>query len=162
MNRITMMVLVLLATVAADVRAQRHELSLEANPIHGTLGYGWVRSSTMTIGVEAGFGFPQLDRTLAPSDETFLDFTHVGVFMRARPSASIAVDTRVQLGIAELRGCSGCLPGIFTGASAGVFWGGRHVKVGPRLTAGVIAEHAEPVTFVVNLTPIALLFTYAW
>jgi hypothetical protein len=162
MNRTMLMLLVLLAAAAADVSAQRRELSLEANPIHGTLGYGWVRSPTLTIGVQAGFGFPQFDRTLMPDDESFLDITHIGVFMRARPARSIALDGRIQLGLAELRGCSGCFPGIFTGASAGVFWGGRHVKVGPRITTGVIAEHGESTEFVVNLTPVALLFTYSW
>lgn len=162
MNRILLLVLVLLTAAAADVRAQSRELSLEANPFHGTLGYGWVRSPTLTAGVQVGFGFPQFDRTLAPDGGSFMDIGHVGVFVRARPTNSIALDGRIQLGIAELEGCSGCFPGLFTGASAGVFWGGRNVKVGPRITAGMINEHGDPAEFVLNLTPVALLFTYAW
>lgn len=162
MNRTALLVLVLLGTVAGDVRAQAREMSLEANPIHGTLGYGWVRSSGLTAGLQVGFGFPQLDRTLAPADESFLDITHLGVFLRGNPARSITLDGRIQVGLAELRGCSGCLPGVFTGASAGVFWGWRHVKVGPRITAGVINEHGDPAEFVANLTPVALLFTYDW
>ena len=160
MNRMALLVLVILGTAAADVRAQDREISLEANPFHGTLGYGWVKSPALTAGVQFGFGFPQIDRTLVPDDESFQDIMHVGVFVRGRPTSSIALDGRIQFGFAELRGCSGCLPGLFTGASAGVFWGGRRVKIGSRITAGVINEHIGPAAIVVNFTPVALLLTH--
>ena len=158
MNRIAMLVLVLLATAAADGRAQGRELSLEANPIAGTLGYGWARSPDLTIGLSFGFGFPQFDRTLAPSDESFLDIAHVGAFIRSKPARSITLDGRLQVGVAELDGCSGCFPGVFTGASGGVFWGWRRVKIGPRIAAGVMRERGAT-DFVINLTPVSLLLT---
>lgn len=162
MTRIATLLLALLALPAAEARAQRRQLSLEANPFHATVGYGWATAPARVVGLEAGFGFPQLDRTLEPADESFLDILHLGVFVRSQPSPSLALDGRAQFGLAELRGCSGCFFGVFSAVSGAVFWGGRHLKVGPRLTAGVIRESAEPAAFVLNLTPVAVLATYSW
>jgi hypothetical protein len=150
----------LLAISAADAAAQRRQLSLEANPFHGTLGYGWAVGPDRFAGLEVAFGFPQFDQTLDPADESLIDFVHVGAFLRTHPARSVALDARAKLGLAELRGCSGCLPGVFAALSGAAFFGGRHVKVGPRLTAGVIKESRDPTTFVLNLTPLAVLLTW--
>ena len=160
--RISTLLLVLLAISAGAVRAQGRQLSLELNPVHATLGYGWATAPDRYFGLEVGFGFPELDRTLEPADESLVDFLHVGAFVRAQPTGSVALDGRVQVGLAELRGCSGCLPGAFTAVSGGAFFGGRYAKVGPRLTAGVIKEQGDPAEFVLNLTPVAALLTYSW
>jgi hypothetical protein len=144
---------------ASALLGQGRQLSLEANPVQGTLGYGWPTASSRVIGVEVGFGFPQLDRTLAPDEESLIDFLHLGVFVRTEPARRWTIDGRWQIGLAELRGCSGCLPGLFTALSTGVFVGGRHAKVGARLTGGIIKEAGDPATFVLNLTPLAALFT---
>ena len=162
MTRIWMLVLALLVFTTADLAAQRRQIFLEFNPVHGTIGYGWAVSPTRFAGVEVGFGFPQLDRTLVPSDDDFLDIAHVGAFLRANPSDAVTLDGRVQLGLAELEGCSGGLPGVFTGVSGGAFFGGRRFKVGPRLTVGAMKESGDPAELVVNLTPVAALFTYSW
>lgn len=153
--------LALLALLPASARAQR-QLSLEANPFHGTIGYGWTTSPGWLLGVEVGIGFPQIDLTLAPAGGSFLDFAHIGLFARSRPAGPLAFDGRFQLGLAELDGCSGCVPGAFAALSGGAFIGGRNVKVGPRLTAGFIKDNRDPATFVLNLTPVAVLFTYTW
>jgi hypothetical protein len=162
MIRASTFLLALLVLTGADLSAQRRQLSLELNPVHGTLGYGWNVAPTRLVGVEVGFGFPQLDRTLAPADESFIDFLHVGGFVRSNPTKSVALDGHVQFGLAELRGCSGCLPGVFTAVSGAAFFGSRHLKVGPRLTAGVIKEDGNPSSFVLNLTPVAVLLSYTW
>lgn len=162
MTRLWTLLLPLLLLTTADLAAQRRQVFLEFNPVHGTIGYGWALSPTRFAGVEVGFGFPQLDRTLVPSDESFLDIAHVGAFLRVNPSSSVTLDGRFQLGLAELEGCSGCLPGVFTGVSGGAFFGGDRFKVGPRLTAGAMKESGDPAEFVLNLTPVAALFTYSW
>src|SRR5690606_23376777 len=59
---------------AGGAHAQRRLVSIEANPIAGTVAYGWARSPTTFYGIELGFGFPQVDRTLAPDSGSFLDF----------------------------------------------------------------------------------------
>jgi len=162
MTRVSTLLLALLALSSADLDAQRRQLSLELNPVHGTLGYGWTVAPTRFVGVEVGFGFPQLDRTLVPASESLLDVLHLGVFVRSDPTKSVAFDSRVQVGLAELRGCSGCLPGVFTAVSGAAFLGGRYLKAGPRLTAGLIKENDDPASFVLNLTPVEILLTYAW
>jgi hypothetical protein len=156
------LLLLLVLLLPATVHAQRRQVSLEANPVHGTLGYGWARSPSTFIGVEVGFGFPQLDRTLAPEgDDSFMDMLHLGVFVRTNPTQRLTFDARAQAGLAELRGCSGCFPGVFLGTSGAVFWGGRRVKVGPRIKVGMINEQqGNPV--IVSLTPIAVHFNYTW
>lgn len=162
MTRASTFLLALLVLASADLGAQRRQLSLELNPVHGTLGYGWTVAPTRFVGVELGFGFPQLDRTLAPADESLMDVLHVGAFVRSNPAKSVTFDGHAQVGLAELRGCSGCLPGVFTAVSGAAFFGGKHLKAGPRLTAGVINEHGDPAAFVLNLTPLAVLLSYTW
>src|SRR5690606_7352808 len=74
----------------------------------------------------------------------------------------VAFDTRLQLGLAELNGCSGCLPGAFGGVPGGICVGGRRIKVGPRITTGAIREGSNPSDLVLNRTPVAVLFTHTW
>lgn len=160
--RVITVLLLFVLVGAGGAHAQRRLVSIEANPIAGTVAYGWARSPTTFYGIELGFGFPQVDRTLAPDSGSFLDFAHVGVFLRMHASDHVAFDTRLQLGLAELNGCSGCLPGAFGGVSGAIFVGGRRFKVGPRITAGAIREGSNPSEFVLNLTPVAVLFTHTW
>jgi hypothetical protein len=153
---------ILIGVLAAlPVQAQRPQFSLEANPFHGTVGIGWTTASGNVVGVDAGFGFAQLDHTLVPSDEDLEDFLHLGVFMRSPASNPFLFDARIQIGLAELRGCSGCLPGFMAATSGGVFWGSRRVKVGTRVLAGAQKDSKNsPAVFVLQLTPIALLLTF--
>ena len=162
MTRVSTLLLALLALAGSDLCAQRRQLSLEVNPVHGTLGYGWTVAPTRFVGVELGFGFPQLDRTLTPADGSLMDVLHVGAFVRSTAAKSVTLDGRVQAGFAELRGCSGCLPGGFTAVSGAAFFGGRYLKAGPRLTAGVIKENDDPASFVLNLRPVEVLLSYTW
>jgi hypothetical protein len=162
MIRIAAVLVLLLTLSAPGAGAQRRQLSLELHPIHATLGVGWATAPERTIGFEAGFGFAQLDRTLVPSEETLLDFLHLGLFLRTQPTRMLSLDARVQSGLAELRGCSGCFPGVLTALSGGLFLGGRNVKLGSRLSAGVIKEAGVPSTFVLNLRPVAVLLTHRW
>ena len=162
MTRFTSLLVLALVCPLGNLGAQRRQISLEINPVHATLGLGWATARDNVVGVELGFGFPQLDRTLVPDDEDLIDFAHVGAFVRSNRSRMVTFDGRAQIGLAELRGCSGCLPGLLGAVSGGVFVGGKVAKVGARLTSGIIKERNEPSTFVLNLTPIAGLFTFAW
>jgi hypothetical protein len=154
----------ILAAGPVAAYAQARQLSLEANPIHGTAGYSRERSPGVYVGLEVGFGFPQLDRTLHPSsgDLELLDIMHIGAFVRREPSRSVALDARIQVGLGELDGCSDCFLGLLTGVSGGAFWGGKNVKVGTRIMGGTIKEFNHPVAWVVRWTPVAGLITYRW
>jgi hypothetical protein len=66
MVRRTHIALVALAVPATGAEAQRRQISLEATPVHGALAYGWV-SPQRVVGLELGFGFPQIDSTLVPA-----------------------------------------------------------------------------------------------
>ncbi len=85
MIRASTILLAALVLTRADLGAQHRQFSLELNPIHGTFGYGWSVAPTRLVGVELGFGFPQLDGTLAPADESFIDFLHVGALRALEP-----------------------------------------------------------------------------
>lgn len=160
------------AAIAADadrLAAQRHHLTLEATPVHGTLGFGWAVGAHRFAGIELGVGVPQIDRTLIPDDDrnvdgdpSFLNLAHLGGFLRFTPAGPLAADLRAMVGIATFDGCSDCLPGGYLGGSAGAFVGWRHVKFGARLIAGVVKEGSNPSRGFVNLTPFAILVLIDW
>jgi hypothetical protein len=156
-----------LAIAASSAAAQR-QFSIEATPVHGSIGYGWAVSPTRFAGVEVGIGVPQIDRTLVPSRDvggvedagpSFTNFAHIGAFLRGTPASFLTLDAGARIGLAELDGCSGCVPGAFAGATASAFVGWRRVKFGGRLLGGVIRESGRQSEWIVNLTPFALLIT---
>jgi hypothetical protein len=163
--RVTVLALLLLTGVGSESAAQH--LSLEATPFHGTLGLGW-DSGARVLGLSIGFGFPQFDYTLVPTDpdeegdDDFLQIAHIGPFVRFAPSPFMIVDADVRLGIGELHGCSGCFPGLFYAATLSPMMGWKHLKVGPRVFAGWIREGSAPTTGIVNVTPLAVRYTISW
>lgn len=152
------------ALLPAAAPAQRNQLGLEANPFHGTLSYARQTAPGWHVGVQVGFGFPQVDRTLAPEEGDFFDLLHLGPFVRVEPSDHLAMDLGLRVGAGDLRECeaSDCWPGLYTGASAAVMVGWRRFKVGPRLTAGWIDEPAHPRTGFASLSPVNFLFVHGW
>jgi hypothetical protein len=121
--------------VAASAEAQR--FGLEVTPVHCTVSYGWPAAAGTLRGLQAGFGFPQFDRQLLPSDGELIDFLHIGGFIRSDVSRALLVDSALRIGLAELRGCSGCLPGVLAAGSTGILVGGRRLKVGLRASKPV-------------------------
>jgi hypothetical protein len=160
------------AAIAADadrLAAQRHQLTLEATPVHGTVGFGWAVGAHHFAGIELGIGVPQIDRTLLPDGPvdvegkpTFLNLAHIGGFLRFTPASLLAADLRAMAGIAALDGCSDCLPGGYLGAGAGAFIGWRNVRFGSRVIGGVIKEGSRPSRGFVNFTPFAILLLVEW
>lgn len=155
---------VALMLLAQPITAQRNQLSLEANPFRGTLGYARQSAAEWHAGVSIGFGFPQVDRTLAPADGDFLDLFHLSPFVRFSPSVNAAYEAGLRLGFGDLHPCRGsdCLPGLYYGVSGAALFGWRSFKVGPRLTAGVMREGGEPATGFLGLSPVNLLVTHSW
>jgi hypothetical protein len=160
------------AAVAVDADAlvaQRHQLTLEATPVHGTIGFGWAVGAHRFAGIELGIGVPQIDRTLLPDEPldvdgkpTFLNLAHIGGFLRFTPASLLAADLRAMAGIAALDGCSDCLPGGYLGAGAGACIGWRNVRFGSRVIGGVIKEGSRPSRGFVNFTPFAILLLVEW
>jgi hypothetical protein len=160
--------------LAAPAHAQSNEVTIEASVIRGAIGYARRLSPTTQVGVEAGFGIPQLDRTLTPTDDDpegepgFEEYLHAAVFARVKPSDRFEVDAGLRGSVADLWACtaSDCWPALFGGAYVQPMIGGSRLKVGARLTAGWIADSMEggpdSSTFVVGLNPLILRLTLPW
>jgi hypothetical protein len=165
----------LLATPLAA--QQRNEVTLEGSFVRGALGYARASSARLLIGVEIGFGFPQIDRTLVPEQDSlgspdFEEYLHVAPFIRYKASERFEIDAGIRGSIAELWPCdaSDCWPALFGGVYIQPMIGFRRFKIGSRLTAGVIGE-GEPDTrarqgdkssAVVSIAPFLLRATFPW
>lgn len=158
--------LVLLAALALAVPAeaqQRRELSLDFRPwAAGSLAYLWDANDegTRAWGIAVGGGIDALDRTLVPDPDsprftTFKQFLHAGGLHRWRVRRW-DLDVGGRVGISELRSCSAsdCWPGTYAGVYFAPMWGGRVLKLGPRLLTGVAREdgHTDAVVYVEVLT----------
>jgi hypothetical protein len=153
--------------------AQENEVTIEASVVRGAVGYARHSSPTTLLGIEAGFGFPQIDLTLTPTDEDpegepeFEEYLHVALFARLKPSGRFEVDAGVRGSIADVWACtaSDCWPALFGGAYVQPMIGGTRFKVGARLTAGWIAESMEggpeEATFVVGVAPLLATADYS-
>lgn len=53
----------------AHAQDRASEITIEASILRGTLGYARAIAGQTLIGLEAGFGFPELDRTLIPEQD---------------------------------------------------------------------------------------------
>jgi hypothetical protein len=159
---------------STPVAAQRQEVTLEASVLRGAVGYARHTAPRTLIGIEIGFGFPQIDRTLTPrkDDETgepdFEEYLHIGLFVRHRIGSRFDVDTGLRGSIADLWSCSSsdCWPALFGGAYIQPMLGWDRVKLGMRLTAGWIGEVQEGTSgsnsFVASLNPLIVRATLPW
>jgi hypothetical protein len=169
--------LLALVVPAPLVAQQRHELTVEGSFVRGTLGYARARTDRIFIGVEAGFGFPQIDRTLVPAQDTlgspdFEEYLHIAPFVRYRASRNVEIDAGIRGAIADLWPCdaSDCWPALYGGIYVQPMIGFRNIKIGGRLTAGIITE-GEPdtrtrqddkSTGVVSAAPFLVRATFPW
>ena len=166
--------LLLAAPLAAQ---QRNEVTIEGSFVRGAAGYARATSARVLVGIEVGFGFPQIDRTLAPEQDSvgspdFEEYLHVAPFVRYKASSNFEIDAGIRASIADLWPCdaSDCWPALFGGVYIQPMIGFRKIKVGSRLTAGVIAE-GEPDTRarqgdkssgVVSIAPFLVRATIPW
>jgi hypothetical protein len=170
--------LLLTALAATPLAAQRNELTLEASFVRGTLGYARHTSPSVLFGIELGFGFPQLDRTLSPEQDPdtgspdFEEYLHIAPFVRFKSGEHFEVDAGLRASIADLYPCgaSDCLPVIFGGAYVQPMVGWRRIKLGARLTGGVVAEgppdtrlsQGDESTGILSLSPFLVRATFPW
>jgi hypothetical protein len=148
---------------------QGRELTVEASVLRGAVGYAWQTAPRLLWGIEAGFGFPQIDQTLTPvdpddGDPDFEEYLHAALFTRLRPSPRFEIDAGVRGSLGDLWSCtaSDCWPAPFGGAYIQPMVGGTRFKVGVRLTAGWIGEtegSSDSSTFLVALAPLIVRLT---
>jgi hypothetical protein len=141
-----------------------NELSIEANPFRGSLGYGRRGSGRWYRGISIGFGFPQLDQTPTPAHTDFRDYAHIAPFVRWTVSERLDVDASWRFGAADLRHCqtSDCWFGLYMGPSVGAMVGWRAVKFGPRVTAGWYRGPGGTHDRFVGVAPLNVLVTRRW
>jgi hypothetical protein len=160
-------------TAPADASAQRNQVTLEASVFRGALGYAWRVAERAHIGVEAGFGFPQIDRTLVPEQDArgepdFEEYLHGALFVRVAPSEHVEMDVGARASIVDVWECgaSDCWPVGFLGVYAQPMVGWRRVKFGIRLTGGWAGETApgrpDGWTGIVALNPLIARVSLAW
>ena len=159
MRRAALCALFALALAAPAAAQQRRELSLDFRPwAAGTLAYLWDANAegTRAWGLAVGGGIDALDRTLVPDPDspqfgTFKQFLHVGGLHRWRVQ-DWDLDVGARVGVSELRSCdaSDCWPGTYAAVYFAPLWGGRVLKIGPRLLAGVARDdgHTDAVVHV--------------
>jgi hypothetical protein len=145
------------------------QITVEASVFRGTVGYARAVSRVVLVGAEAGFGFPQIDRTLHPTEERwygearFSEFLHVGGYLRHQVAARWSYDVGARAGFVDLWSCvaSDCWPGTFVGAYVQPMFGNGRWSVGPRVTTGWVAEAQDggDKTFVVSLAPLNVRLT---
>ena len=150
-------VLVLLGARAAA--AQDRQITVDLRPIAATVGYARRVAPARLVGFEAGFGFPQIEQTLAPRGEGFRDFEeylHLSLFVRFVRSERVESDVGVRVSVADVTSCdaSDCLPGLFGGAYASAFYGRRRLKVGALVATGRARAPGGRGSTVVNVSPL--------
>jgi hypothetical protein len=140
--------LLLLALAATPCLAQVRTFSIDGRPLGGMISLGWRANPGTYIGLGLGGGSDELGVTVRPrNSEDYRDFgqyLHLDLFVRHKPSARLDLDVGLRGGIGEIRECraSDCLPGVFAGAYAGVFFGSAHWKLGTRIIGARVTEPA--------------------
>ena len=148
---------------------ERHQFTVDAGVLRGTIRYAHAVAPAVHVGSELGFGFPQIDYTVVPSEvrwhggASFEEYLHTSVFLRHRVQDWLAYDAGLRASIVDLWACtaSDCLPATFVGAYVQPMFGGRRWSLGPRLVAGWTAESEDggDSTFTISVAPLNVRLT---
>ena len=140
----------------------RNQLALEATPFHGTLSYARGPIDDVRAGVEVGFGFPQIDLTLAPNRHSFVQIAHVGVFGRFATAKALQLDLGVRAGFADVSDLGADdFPDPYAAATSALVYGKGRFTFGARVSAGVAFPYGDPIIFVAGVSPI-VRYTLSW
>jgi len=141
---------------STEARAQtRNEFGIETTPFHGTLSYARGPRSDVRAGVEAGFGFPQIDISLAPNRHSFTQIAHVGVFGRFATTNALQLDLGVRAGFSDLRDLGADdFPDPYAALSGALVYGKGRLTFGARVSAGYAFPFGDPTTFVAGISPV--------
>ena len=148
-----------LILLGARAAAQDRQVTVDLRPIAATVGYAWRVAPERLVGVEGGFGFPQIEQTLTPRGEGFRDFEeylHLALFARFVASERLEGDLGLRASVADVTSCdaSDCLPGLFGGAYGSAFYGRRRLKVGALVVTGRAKAPGGRGSTIVNVSPL--------
>jgi hypothetical protein len=148
-------------TLSIPAAAQtRNQLAIEATPIHGTLSYARGPATDVRAGFEVGFGFPQIDLSLAPKEHDFVQIAHVGVFGRFAPAKAMQLDLGVRAGFSDVSELGADdFPDPYAAVTSAIVLGRGRFTFGARVSAGYAFPYGDPATFVAGVSPIV---RYTW
>jgi hypothetical protein len=139
-----------------------NEFAIEATPFHGTISYARGPASGTRLGVDAGFGFPQIDISVAPADHHFTQIMHVGLFGRFNPTRALESDLGVRAGFGDVRDLGADdFPDPYAAATGSLAYGTGRLKFGARITAGYAWPYGDTPLVVAGLTPM-VTYSFAW
>jgi len=172
--------LVVAAPAAAQRRAPEHRFAVDVHVVGVSLSYAHRVGGEWLGGVEAGGGgdfvnamvlggrhFSQ-DGWLAyeerdyTGDDDLFELGHLALFVRREAGERFQADLGVR-GAAFLHfDPSDDDPGggVSAGPYASLFWGWRHVKVGPRVMAGLFWENADTRELGIQVAPLVLRISF--
>jgi hypothetical protein len=143
---LVLIVLPLLVPAALQAQSGRREVTLDVRPWSVDAALAWRSAPGHLWGFSVGGGADDFNRTFRPevvetSSEyvTLEQIIRAGPFYRYERDGRFSADIGLRVGLGGVRGISGS-PGLVTGAQAAVFYGGRHIRVGPRLFVGTARE----------------------
>ena len=124
-----------------DALAQtRNEFGVETTPFHGTLSYARGPRSDVRAGFEAGFGFPQIDVSLAPNGHSFAQIAHVGVFGRFASTNAVQLDLGVRAGLSDVRDMGADdFPDPYAALSGALLYGKGRLTSAPGYRQGMLS-----------------------
>jgi hypothetical protein len=154
-------ILVVFAALSASlgdaglVQAQAaRELTLDVRPWSADVGIAWRIGGAHLAGFTAGGGADDLNRTFVPdvrpTDPAYVTLEQIvrlGPFYRYDQGGRVSVDVGLRAALGGVRGVSGS-PGVVTGVHAAVFYGGRRIRVGPRVFVGAARDGSSTETVV--------------
>lgn len=182
--RIPLCALGALFLAAGAAEAQRrvpdHRFALDGGVVGASLSYANRVGGDWFAGVGAGAGgdfvnwmavggrhFAQ-DGGIAYEErdpyggELLFEMLHLNLFARYEPGdrwhADVGLRGSVFLHFDESDDDPG--GGVFTGAYGSLYWGWRHVKLGPRVMAGVFREDRDTREFGVNVAPLTVRISF--
>ncbi|HXF59781.1 MAG TPA: hypothetical protein VN539_08145 [Candidatus Saccharimonadales bacterium] len=149
-----------LALLLPGAALAKGQWTLTAAPLSLSLGHAWQTGPTHSVGLDVGAGVDALTFMVVGrsseqqrSDEDRpADVIHLEIFSRSEPSGGFQLDVGARGSIYLQASSNDLNGGVFAGAYMEPMWGGRNVKVGPRLAAGVFTE--DRAQFGVTVAPL--------
>lgn len=139
--------MVLLALAAPGHGQARRELTLDVRPFSADVSIAWPVTTGHLLGLTAGGGPDELNHTFTPeptvtTDEfiTLEQIVRVGSFYRYESGRGYSLDVGLRAALGGVRGGSGSMNAV-GGLHVAPFYGGRWLRVGPRLFIGRSTEH---------------------
>ena len=166
--------------VAVPFLSKRSQLSIDVTAIGGSASFAHGERTGLLFGACAGVGGDFLNfmaiagrhfaQGLAyePKDgytnKRLFDLAHMGLFLRRQPSERWQYDVGLR-GSVFLHGDSSDDDpgaGYFLGGYGALYFGGSHIKVGPRVLVGRFRCGRSDPEFGITISPITARFLVAW